>query len=110
MEMSGTMEVIMKMWMIVGALLMTTLPAISEDQKPIQIDLQSAIRMALDHNPSVASVKEGESIAQSRLNQAKSSDALRLNINSNYTYVSKPTLFGGMTVLDKSTNMNSISA
>ncbi|MHB1457303.1 MAG: TolC family protein [Armatimonadota bacterium] len=100
----------MKTLMVIGALLLMTLPAISQDQKSYQIDLQSAIKMALDHNPSVASVKEGESIAHARLNQAKSMDALRLNLNSSYTYVSKPTLFGGMTVLDKNTNMNTISA
>lgn len=100
----------MKTWMVIGALLLMTLPAISQDQKSYQIDLQSAIKMALDHNPSIASVKEGESIAHARLNQAKSIDALQLNLNSSYTYVSKPTLFGGMTVLDKNTNMNTISA
>lgn len=100
----------MKTWIVIGALLLMTLPAISQDQKSYQIDLQSAIKMALEHNPSVASVKEGESIAHARLNQARSINALRLNINSSYTYVSKPTLFGGITVLDKNTNMNTINA
>jgi len=101
---------IMKTWILIGVLLVMALPAIAEDQKSYQLDLESAIKMALDHNPSIASAKEGESIARARLNQARSSDALRLSLNSGYTYVSKPTLFGGMTVLDKNTNVNTITA
>jgi outer membrane protein TolC len=100
----------MKVWMIVGALLMLSLPLIAEDQKTHQLDLQSAIRMALDHNPDITSAKESESIARARLKQARSSDALRISANSTYTYVSESTLFGGMTVLGRNTNMNTINA
>ncbi|HEY3297053.1 MAG TPA: TolC family protein [Armatimonadota bacterium] len=104
------MGAIMKTWILILLLSALGLPSVAEDQKPLQLDLQSAIRMALDHNPGIASVKEGESIARARLDQAKSSDALRLNAGTGYSYLTKATLFGGMTVLDKNTNMNTISA
>lgn len=100
----------MKLYLLVGALLLLTLPAIAENQHTYNLDLQSAIRMALDRNPSIASSKEGESIARAKLDEARSSDAIKLSASTGYTYVSKPTLFGGMTVLDKNTNMNTVSA
>ena len=99
----------MKTWIIIGALLISILPATAEEQKPYHLDLQSAIRMALEQNSSLKSVKEGESIAQARLGQAKASDAVRINVNAGYNRVDKPTLFGGMTILDENTNLNVIS-
>ncbi|MHB1002004.1 MAG: TolC family protein [Armatimonadota bacterium] len=100
----------MKILIITLALLVFTIPVIAQEQVTSNLDLQSAIKMALDRNPSIASVKADELIARARLDQAKSSDALRLNLNPRFTYVNEPTLFGGMTVLDKNTNMNTISA
>ncbi len=70
--------------------------------------LQEALQLALERNPSLAAARAEERAAVAERGLADAAAGPYLGAGAAYTYLDKPTLFGGMEVFERRTQVNSI--
>jgi outer membrane protein TolC len=71
--------------------------------------LQDALRLALERSPALASARAEERAAQAERGLADAAAGPHLGLGASYTYLDRPTLFGGMTVFARETQVNMVA-
>jgi outer membrane protein len=71
--------------------------------------LQEALRLALERSPALSSARAEERAAQAERGLADAAAGPQLGLGASYTYLDRPTLFGGMAVFEKETQINVVS-
>jgi len=94
------MKIIRPFLIAVTALMVLSAQGRSE---PLNLDLASAVKIALERNPNIAEQQEAVAAARAQQRQAGAAGLPKLKLTSQLSQISKPTLFGSMAVVEKTT-------
>jgi len=72
------------------------------------ISLRDAVKAAVQANPNALAAQRGIDVARAKLRQAEVAENPTLSLQARYSYLSKPTLFGGMEVFARNTETNAL--
>jgi outer membrane protein len=82
----------------------------SAEQQPVVLDLQSASRMALRTSPRIGGAGASADMSRAEIGKAESALYPSVGAESGYTYLTKPTFFGGTPVLETNTVISRLAA
>lgn len=80
------------------------------EQQPIVLDLRSASQLALKASPRIGSAGASADMSKAEIGKAKSALYPSLGAESGYSYLTKPTFFGGTPVLETNTVISRLAA
>ncbi len=80
------------------------------DNRPVVLNLESSIQLALETSPQIGSANASAAISKAKIGRARSALYPNLGIESGYSYITKPTFFGETPVLDTDTVTNRLVA
>lgn len=80
------------------------------EQQPIVLDLKSASQLALRTSPQIGSAGASAEMSKAEVGKAKSALYPNVGAESGYSYLTKPTFFGGTPVLETNTVISRLAA
>ncbi|MCL5104496.1 MAG: TolC family protein [Armatimonadetes bacterium] len=95
--------------LLAGLIAISAMAAMAERQ-PIVLDLKSASQLALKTSPQIGSAGASADMSKAEVGKAKSALYPNVGAESGYSYLTKPTFFGGTPVLETNTVINRIAA
>ncbi len=84
--------------------------ALAADSQPIMLDLKSASQLALRTSPQIGSAGASADMSKAEIGKAKSALYPNVGAESGYSYLTKPTFFGGTPVLETNTVISRLAA
>ena len=93
---------------VIAVAVCTAVPACWAADTAAGLDLASAVRMALDKSPLVGGAGAAADAAKAGVGKARSALYPTLGLQSGYTYLSDPTMFGTTPVWERSTVVNRV--
>ncbi|MGQ9523612.1 MAG: TolC family protein [Armatimonadota bacterium] len=95
-------------YLVLLASLVAVASAAWSQEAPVKLSLREALRQAVRGNPNITAAHRGEDAAKARLRQAEVAEKPTVQLVSKYSYLSRPTTFGPMTVFEEHTETNSV--